>query len=282
MTQTTSSASSSTGSRKEKPSKEELKKVIDEKGYRAAGEQYGVADNTVRRWLMAYGVNLEPKCELKARTRQPYEMVGNQLVYEKHLLQNRNKKPRKQREIKAKQPKSEKVVAVKHPEPVAAPAVSVVVPVSKPAVRHEVVDLSKIKNRYSQNELAEFKVLIENKMTEAFESMCILKEGLNKSTENGTDDTLSSGNIFEEGTASIERENMTELVAKKQKHLAALKGALTRIGNGTYGICLVTGQLIPKARLLAVPHATKCVEAKKDSDNGKVLTPVEAADDVQE
>lgn len=274
------------GSKKVKPSKEELKKVIDEKGYKYAGEKYGVADNTVRRWLMAYGVALEPKCELKARTRQPYEKVGDAFVYEKHLNGVKNKKPRKKREAKVK---SESTSSVKSSTPdvraevqVAAPVVAVQAPAKAP-VRHEVVDLSKIKNRYSPAELAEFRVLVEAKITEAFEAMCILKEGLTKSSENGTDDTISSGNVFEEGTASIERENMTELVAKKQKHLNALQGALSRIGNGTYGICMVTGKLIPKARLLAVPHATKCVEAKTDSDNGKVVTPVTVdADDVQE
>lgn len=256
-------------SRKVKPSKDELKKMIDEKGYRHTGLHYGVADNTVRRWLLAFGIALEPKCVLKARPRRSYEKVGDKFIYEEDILKSKDKKPRKKRDKKSTDVKSS--VAV-----VEAAAVEPAV-IKRPV--HQVVDFSKIKNRYSSAELAEFKVLIEAKITEAFEAMCILKSGLTRSTENGTDDTIASGNVFEEGTASIERENMTELVAKKQKHLNALNGALVRIGNGTYGICMVTGTLIPKERLLAVPHATKCVEAKTDADNGKILTPVETPAD---
>jgi RNA polymerase-binding transcription factor DksA len=240
-------------SKKTKPSKDELKKMIDEKGYRHTGEHYGVADNTVRRWLLAYGVSLEPKCVLRARPRRAYEKVGDKFMYEEDIIKNKNKKSRNK--------KSTEDTGTTE---------------SKPERQHQVVDLSKIKNRYSANELMEFKAVIEGKIKEGFEAICVLKEGLGRKSENGTDDTSSSGNAFEEGTASIERENMTELIAKKQKHLNALNGALMRVGNGTYGICISTGTLIPKERLLAVPHATKCLEAKRDSDNGKVVTPVEA------
>lgn len=266
----------------QKPTKEVLEALINEKGYRYAGEQYGVSDNTARRWAMAYGIDLKPKCQLQARERQGYQLIGEKFIYEKELQKKAGKvstrkprstepgnsepkaprTPKKIEEVKLKK----EVVIYKEPE--------IKAPVPQ-AVRRPAVDMSKVKNRYSPAELAEFRRMVELKIQEGFEAICLLKESLSRVAENGTDDTASSGNLFEEGTMSMERENTTELLAKKQKHVNALNVALQRIGNGTYGICMVTGQLIPKERLLAVPHATKCVEAKTDSDNGKVVTPVE-------
>lgn len=222
-----------------KPTKEVLEKLIIEKGYKYTGAQYGVSDNTARRWAMAYGIDLKPRCNLTSRTRQGYKMINGRFVYDKYLFQ-RKTNPYKKKAVDGIKP---------------------------------VIDLKKHKNRYSQSELEVFRKLVDSKIQEGFESICALKDSLGR-VGNGTDDTASSGNVFEEGSESIERENMTELVAKKQKHLNALSVALQRIGNGTYGICMVTGNLIPKERLMAVPHATKCIEAKTDSDNGKVITPV--------
>lgn len=297
----------------ERPPKEVLEKLIKEKGYRYAGEQYGVSDNTARRWMMAYGVELEVKCELKARERQGYKKIGDKFIYDKDLnpdIQKKAKAPKEKvakenirvikekivptkvkkeyvkrqvsepviskPEVKPQPSEFAKTINVEQILPIHTPVHQVVepAPVVRPAVMHPVVDFSKIKNRYSPAELLVFKARIEVKIKEGVEDILTLKDSLSRTTENGTDDTASSGNMFEEGTASMERENLTELLAKKQMHLNALKVSLMRIGNGTYGICVVTGNLIPKERLLAVPHATKCVEAKKDSDNGKVVTPL--------
>jgi len=227
-----------------KPSKEELEKSIKEIGYRNTDRKYGRCDNTARRWAMAYGIILEEKCVLKSRARLETVMVNGKLVYKKD--QNKStRRPTKEKKVE--------LTEVSH----------------KP--NNNIVDLSKSKNRYSEAELSEFKTVVEGKILEGYESILSLRENLSRVADNGTDDTAMSGNAFEEGTASIERENMTELVAKKQRHLNALKGAMVRIGNGTYGICVSTGNLIPKERLLAVPHTTKCAEAKADSDNGKVI-----------
>lgn len=267
-----------------RPSKEVLEKLIKEKGYKYTGAQYGVSDNTARRWAMAYGIDLTPKCELKARARQGYKLVDGKYVYEKYLKntsEDQSERPAK----KSPQKKDKTAVAVLDEKKVPTgtkPKEIVPAFVKQPVRQHPVVDLSKIKNRYSQEELNKFRVMVEDKIREGFEAIIALKESLSRVGENGTDDTASSGNVFEEGTLSMERENMTELVAKKQKHLNALNAALVRIGNGTYGICMVTGQLIPKERLQVVPHATKCVEAKADQDNGKVIAPVEATEDVEE
>lgn len=269
----------------EKPSKEVLEKLITEKGYRYTGEKYGVSDNTARRWAMAYGIDLNPKCELKKRSRQGYQMVDGRFVYDKYISKKKTRVP-KEKSDKVKTPRVKKESTVANGKGAIAKTVAktslvqsqdtpiaavVVMPTTKLAPAADVV--SKSRNRYSQAELEFFRKVVEGKIQEGFEAIQSLKESLSR-VGNGTDDTASSGNIFEEGTEAIERENMTEQVAKKQKHLNALSGALHRIGNGTYGICIVTGNLIPKERLMAVPHATKCVEAKTDSDNGKVVTPV--------
>lgn len=294
-----------------KPSKEVLTKLVNEKGYRYAGEQFGVSDNTARRWMMAYGVELEVKCELKARKRQEYKKVDGKLIYDKDLSPDKQKRAKrvpipKTPTPKVKVEKVKEVSAVKEqkvkndnirvrkewesePAPFRldpAPVVQTQVPAKPvapaPVNQHPVIDFSKIKNRYSSAELANFETHIKGKIQEVVEDIFILKESLARTTDNGTDDTATSGNAFEDGTGAMERENLTELVAKKQMQLNSLKSALMRVGNGTYGICIVTGNLIPKERLLAVPHTTKCVEAKKDSDNGKVVSPVESPVDAED
>jgi len=266
-----------------KPSKAELEKSIKEIGYRNTDRKYGVCDNTSRRWAMAYGIVLVAKCVLKSRQRKETVLKNGRLVYKKDITPS-VKSSKKEKVIKVKKEKVkvvkkeksvfEATIKVEATEQVSGQATEQATPVKVTA--HPVIDLSKIKNRYSSAELSNFETNIHKKIKEVIEDIFILKESLARTSDNGTDDTAASGNAFEEGTAAMERENLTELVAKKQTQLNSLKNALMRVGNGTYGICVVTGELIPKERLLAVPHTTKCVEAKKDSDNGKVVTPVES------
>ena len=115
--------------------------------------------------------------------------------------------------------------------------------------------------RYSDADLQEFKILILSKLEQARENLSELI--ISQSNENGTDDTSPSWKTVEEGghTQSIE-ENGT-LISRQEKYIKHLEAALDRIENKTYGICRETGQLIPKERLRAVPHATLCIEVKK-------------------
>ena len=119
------------------------------------------------------------------------------------------------------------------------------------------------KTRYSDTELSEFEALINQKLEKAKGEYKILKETLNRNNDSGTDAT-SGGNtkVLEDGAETAEKENLSQLAARQQKYIANLENALIRIKNGTYGICSVTGKLIPKERLIAVPHTTQSIEGK--------------------
>jgi RNA polymerase-binding transcription factor DksA len=122
---------------------------------------------------------------------------------------------------------------------------------------------SEDKTRYSDEELKEFQSLINKKLEKAKEEYKILKETLNRNNDEGTDAT-SGGNtkVLEDGAETAEKENLSQLAARQQKYITNLENALVRIKNGTYGICSVTGKLISKERLIAVPHTTQSIEAK--------------------
>jgi len=119
------------------------------------------------------------------------------------------------------------------------------------------------RTRYSEGELMEFETLIKGKLEKARNEYKILKETLNRNNDEGTDAT-SGGNtkVLEDGAETAEKENLSQLAARQQKYIMNLENALVRIKNGTYGICSVTGKLISKERLIAVPHTTQSIEAK--------------------
>lgn len=119
------------------------------------------------------------------------------------------------------------------------------------------------KTRYSDEELKEFETLINKKLNKAKDEFKILKDTLNRANDEGTDST-SGGNtkVLEDGAETAEKENLSQLAARQLKYITNLENALVRIKNRTYGICTVTGKLIPKDRLIAVPHTTQSIEAK--------------------
>ena len=116
--------------------------------------------------------------------------------------------------------------------------------------------------RYSDNDLQEFQALIEEKLAVARENYDELQRALSHSDDNTTDDTAPSFKMMEDGSETMSREETAQLAARQQKFIVNLENALLRIKNKTYGICRVTGKLIPKARLRLVPHATMSIEAK--------------------
>ncbi|PGH37461.1 MAG: molecular chaperone DnaK [Candidatus Nephrothrix sp. EaCA] len=119
------------------------------------------------------------------------------------------------------------------------------------------------KTRYNDDELKEFENLIIGKLEAAKEEFQILKDTLSRNNDQGTDAT-SGGNtkVLEDGAETAEKENNSQLAARQLKYITNLESALIRIKNKTYGLCSVTGKLIPKERLLAVPHTTQSIEAK--------------------
>ena len=117
--------------------------------------------------------------------------------------------------------------------------------------------------RYSDTDLKEFKVLIEEKIVKAQQHLELLRSAYMNDGNNGTDDTSPTFKAFEEGSETMSKEANTKLALRQEKFIRDLKSALVRIENKTYGVCRVTGKLISKERLKLVPHATLSIEAKK-------------------
>jgi DnaK suppressor protein len=118
--------------------------------------------------------------------------------------------------------------------------------------------------RYSDADLAEFKENILRKLNVAKEEYNNLRKQIRSENDNGTDDTASAYVSIDDGSASQQKENAGQLASRQQKYIANLENALIRVGNRTYGICRVTGLLIARERLKAVPHTTQSMEAKKN------------------
>ncbi|MEZ2338091.1 MULTISPECIES: TraR/DksA C4-type zinc finger protein [Mucilaginibacter] len=118
------------------------------------------------------------------------------------------------------------------------------------------------KTRYSESDLQEFKTLILDKLRIAKEELNSLATSLSSPNANGTDDTAGTYKTLEDGSATLEKEQINQLAARQKKFIDQLEAALVRIENKTYGICRETGKLIPKERLRAVPHTTLTMEAK--------------------
>ena len=117
--------------------------------------------------------------------------------------------------------------------------------------------------RYSDEELQEFKAIILEKLEQARAEYKSLRDIVSKASSNDIDDTAPSFKAMEEGAATLSKEEASQLAQRQYKFIQNLEGALVRIENKTYGVCRVTGKLIPKERLRLVPHATLTVEAKE-------------------
>lgn len=121
----------------------------------------------------------------------------------------------------------------------------------------------KVKTRYTDKELKEFEQLITDKLEKAKKELRYIKDSLSKNSDDyGPDSNNYTVKPLEDGADTAEKENLTQLAARQQKFMIQLENALVRIKNGTYGVCVDTGKLIKKERLLAVPHTMHSIEAK--------------------
>ncbi|MBO5058602.1 MAG: TraR/DksA family transcriptional regulator [Prevotella sp.] len=118
------------------------------------------------------------------------------------------------------------------------------------------------KTRYSDAELEEFRLLINDKLDVAKRDYKQLMAALTNSDGNDVEDTSPTYKALEEGSVTQSKEDIMNQAARLQKFIRGLEGALIRIANKTYGIDRLTGELIPKERLRAVPHATLSVQSK--------------------
>ena len=117
--------------------------------------------------------------------------------------------------------------------------------------------------RYGDADLAEFKQIILKTLEQARADYELLRSTITHSGDNDTEDTSPTFKVLEEGATTLSKEESGRLAAHQLKFIRNLEMALVRVENKTYGICKTTGKLIPKERLLRVPHATECIEAKE-------------------
>ncbi|MBC8755193.1 TraR/DksA C4-type zinc finger protein [Kordia sp. YSTF-M3] len=118
------------------------------------------------------------------------------------------------------------------------------------------------KIRYSDKQLEEFRIIIQEKIDQAQKDLELLKGAYMNDHNNGTEDTSPTFKAFEEGSETMSKEKNMQLAIRQEKFIRDLKNALIRIENKTYGICRATGKLINPERLKLVPHATLSIEAK--------------------
>jgi DnaK suppressor protein len=122
--------------------------------------------------------------------------------------------------------------------------------------------MSDEKLHYSSEELKEFEALISEKLEAAKKELMYIKDALSKKNDESYDSNSGNMKLLEDGADTAEKESYTQLAARQQKFVQQLENAFARLKNGTYGICIDTGKLIPKERLRAVPHTQHTIEAK--------------------
>lgn len=125
------------------------------------------------------------------------------------------------------------------------------------------------KVRYSDEELQEFKVIIDEKLKQAQEELNTTQQQIDDLNENGFNQ--QGGDWYDDSTAHTDLEMLQRMLTRQQRHVQDLRNALLRIHNKTYGICIVTGALIDKNRLRLVPHATKSIDGKNIANSGKEM-----------
>jgi RNA polymerase-binding transcription factor DksA len=186
-----------------------------------------------------------------------------------------DKKPVFKQQVKNTSPVTVKP-EVKKPVLPAIKAVKVVIPEIKtktvrkyePEFTKSVLDIHQQEQtgptmRYSDAELTEFRELITKKLDSAKKELAYLQGLITRRDEMGGDETDNRYMTMEDGSMSMEREQLSQMASRQITFIDHLEKAMMRIENKTYGICRVTGKLIDKARLKAVPHATLSIEAKQ-------------------
>lgn len=118
------------------------------------------------------------------------------------------------------------------------------------------------KTRYSDEELEEFRSIINDKLNLARRDYTEMMAQLTNANSNDVVDTSPTYKALEEGSTTQSKEELIQMAQRQQKFIKGLEAALIRIQNKTYGIDRITGELIPKERLRIVPHATLSVESK--------------------
>ena len=140
-------------------------------------------------------------------------------------------------------------------------------------IKKEEGTVEMVKNRYSDDELEEFREIILSKLEKAHNDLKLLTESYTTGNDHDTNDTSPTFKVLEEGYQVFSKEENSKFAARQSKFIKALENAIIRIENKSYGICRATGKLIPKDRLRIVPHATLSIEAKRQQTTTHVAPP---------
>lgn len=191
------------------------------------------------------------------------------------VMPKKEEKKSEPKKVEAKKPELINIPPPKKPAPPAKP-VKVVIPDIKtktvrkyePEFTKSVLDQPEMNAqgptlRYSDAELQEFRELIQKKLDQAKKELTYLQGLITRKDEMGGDENENRYMTMEDGSMSMEREQLAQMASRQINYIDHLEKAIMRIENRTYGICRVTGKLIDKARLRAVPHATLSIEAKQ-------------------
>ena len=170
--------------------------------------------------------------------------------------------------VRAKSPEKAKDIKITPAKPVVLPKINTKTArkyqpdFTKSVLDQPKHDLGAPINRYSDADLAEFREIINRKLDSAKKELAYLQGLITRKDEMGGDNDDARYMTMEDGSMSMEREQLSQMASRQITFIDHLEKAVMRIENKTYGICRVTGQLIDKARLRAVPHATLSMEAK--------------------
>ncbi|RYZ81176.1 MAG: TraR/DksA family transcriptional regulator [Proteobacteria bacterium] len=191
------------------------------------------------------------------------------------VMPKKEEKKPEAKKVEAKKTELPNIPPPKKPAPPAKP-VKVVIPDMKtktvrkyePEFTKSVLDQPEVivhgpTLRYSDSELQEFRELIQKKLDQAKKELTYLQGLITRKDEMGGDENENRYMTMEDGSMSMEREQLAQMASRQINYIDHLEKAIMRIENRTYGICRVTGKLIDKARLRAVPHATLSIEAKQ-------------------
>lgn len=171
-------------------------------------------------------------------------------------------KAKESKTTKASKTKEEPIKEVKVPKTTVKTSVPYVPGYTPMEKRKETERSSEPLVRYSDNDLNEFRALINKKLESAKKELAYLQGLITRKDDMGGDEADSRYMTMEDGSMSMEREQLSQMASRQLTFIDHLEKSLIRIENKTYGICRVTGRLIEKPRLLAVPHATLSLEAK--------------------
>lgn len=179
--------------------------------------------------------------------------------------------PEKKAPAKVQQPTNAKDIKITPAKPVALPKINTKTSrkyqpdFTKSVLDQPAHDLGAPIVRYSDADLTEFRELIQRKLESAKKELAYLQGLITRKDEMGGDNDDARYMTMEDGSMSMEREQLSQMASRQITFIDHLEKAIMRIENKTYGICRVTGRLIDKARLRAVPHATLSIEAKMGS-----------------